>query len=89
MRTKLVLHMISTQLVYMYIDPLKFFFVFFALTSALVPPLELIRMEHWHRQKKRKEKKNILFTFHFSNIILLYIENPLNVFKTFELDWFP
>lgn len=44
--------MINLQLVYMYIDLLRFFFVFFGLTRSI----ELIRMGHWHRCLEKNKK---------------------------------
>ena len=66
MRTKLFLYMINLQLVYMYIDLLRFFFVFFGLTRSI----ELIRMGHWHRCLKKKQKSICL---HSIVEVLLYI----------------
>lgn len=58
--------MINLQLVYMYIDLLRFFFVFFGLTRSI----ELIRMGHWHRCLKKNKKKICL---HSIVEVLLYI----------------
>lgn len=82
MRTKLFLYMINLQLVYMYIDLLRFFFVFFGLTRSI----ELIRMGHWHRCLKKKTKKH-LFAFHCRSIAV-YIGNPAEFLKLFNLNSF-